>query len=145
MELLEDESVIIRSDSNDVTLTTHRIRYQSKASGSYFLTSIMLDQVCSIEVAYKSRPLLLALSIICAAAATIMMNQMSGPAMYSLFVIAVILFVSFLSSRKHLITIASGSAKISFHTKGIKDANVLNFVTRLEEARTNFQRRLTYG
>ncbi len=53
-ELLENEQIITESTNNVVTLTTHRVRYNSSSTGQAHIVSIMLEKVSSIEVHYKS-------------------------------------------------------------------------------------------
>jgi len=45
--------VISQSDNNEFTLTTHRIRQETKKWGKASLTSIMLEELCSCSLKYK--------------------------------------------------------------------------------------------
>jgi hypothetical protein len=46
MRLLDGENVLLESKSQALVLTTHRVRFEQKSS---VFTSIMLEQVCSVE------------------------------------------------------------------------------------------------
>jgi hypothetical protein len=58
MKLLDGEKVLL--ENKDLLLTTHRVRYQARSR----FTSIMLDQVCSVEGENKSYFWLLPLAIV---------------------------------------------------------------------------------
>jgi|ERR1700675_4597182 len=72
MKLLDGEKVLL--ESRDLLLTTHRVRYQARSR----FTSIMLEQVCSVEGGHRSFILLLLLAIaLLAVAATIGYSALS--------------------------------------------------------------------
>jgi hypothetical protein len=65
MKLIDGEKVLC--ESRDLLLTTHRVRYQARSR----FTSIMLEQVCSVEGENKSYFWLLPLAIVSLIAAAI--------------------------------------------------------------------------
>jgi hypothetical protein len=60
VKLFDNEQIITKSDSDAVTLTSHRVRYHDGNS----LTSIMVDQISGIVIQYSSRPILIIVAII---------------------------------------------------------------------------------
>jgi FlaG/FlaF family flagellin (archaellin) len=56
----------------------------------------------------------------------------------AVLIAAAIMIVMFFSSRKHVISIQSASTSILFHTKGMNQSVILDFVNKIEEARFNY-------
>jgi hypothetical protein len=135
--LINNEQIITKSDSDVIKLTTHRIRYQDDQT----LTSIMLDQVSGIDIQYTSKPLLIFIGLVFGASGIyFMINETDGTVGVLLFVAAAIALFMFLGSRKHVVAIGSSSSKIIFHTKGMNQKAVHDFVNKVEEARFNYSR-----
>jgi len=62
-------------------------------------------------------------------------DNMSGGLSEAGIVLGVLFIILYLTSRKHVVTILSdGGGKINFHTKGMKQEQVLDFVNKLESA-----------
>jgi hypothetical protein len=131
--LFKNESVITRSENDEVILTTHRVRH--KKSGTSSMITMMLDSVSSIRVRYESQPILILLGIGCLVGAGILSTQTDGTYAVLLLILAIVFILLFLSSRRHVISIASSSASIDFQTKEMKREKVLDFVNNLEQAR----------
>ncbi|GAA0891977.1 hypothetical protein GCM10009122_16560 [Fulvivirga kasyanovii] len=130
MNLNKNESLLVKSESEVVVLTTHRIRYQDDKE----LISIMLKQVSGIEVKYTSHPILIILAIISAIAAVVSLGNLAGHLSVLLLITAGVLIALFFSSRKHVVTILSASSRLVFHTKGMGKQTVENFVDKVEAA-----------
>ncbi|MBL6446094.1 hypothetical protein JMN32_07235 [Fulvivirga sp. 29W222] len=130
MNLFKNESILVKSESEVVVLTTHRLRYQDKKE----LTSIMLKQISSIDIKYTSHPLLIILAVITGLEGIVILsNSETEIAILALFS-AGILAALFLSSRKHVVTISSASSRLVFHTKGMGEQSVESFVDKVEAA-----------
>jgi hypothetical protein len=56
MTLLDGEKVLLETEAGDLVVTTHRVRHGSQKSE---YTSIMLEEICSVEVTRKARPWML--------------------------------------------------------------------------------------
>jgi len=132
--LFNSEQIITESGNGLITLTTHRLRYYAKSMQRAHLESIMLGNISSISLRYRSKPFYLALAIIgFAAAAWLMYNEgddsFAIPAAASLF-----LLVLYFLSRKAALAIASkGGATIYFHTTNMKRADQLQFINQIEQ------------
>lgn len=130
MNLNKNESILVKSESEVVVLTTHRIRYQDDKE----LISIMLPQVSGIEVKYTSHPILIILAIISGIAGVVLLDDSANHTSILLLITAGVLIALFFSSRKHVVTISSASARLVFHTKGMGKQAVENFVDKVEAA-----------
>ncbi|HTM91772.1 MAG TPA: hypothetical protein VL095_05110, partial [Flavisolibacter sp.] len=62
-QLMQHEIILTQSDNGQITLTTHRLRYDNAAFSKAKIVSIMLENISSIEVDYKSWFLMLILGI----------------------------------------------------------------------------------
>lgn len=128
MELLPKETIVTRSDSDAVVLTTHRIRYQDKDS----LTSIMLDKVSGVEMRYTRKPLFLVMSLLSVTAGAYLLVETASTVAAVFIVAGIILFFLYIDSRKHIVSIASSSTRITFHTKSMGKEEVKRVITLLE-------------
>ena len=142
-QLLMGESIITQSNDNQITLTTHRIRYNDSAFGKAKIVSMMLENVSSIEVHYKSWPFVLNLAILAALIGigtniTGMQNQKSDLQSIGFIQLAVaaVLFLIYFFNRKHIVSIASnGGGRIDFFTKGLSRESIIDFVDKIEAAK----------
>ncbi|UII26113.1 hypothetical protein LVD15_22850 [Fulvivirga maritima] len=131
MELWNFENIVTRSESSNLILTTHRIRYQYRKK----ITSLMLDQISGIEVGYKSKPFYLLIAILCGGAGGIAAMGQYADASIPLFFVALLTLVIYLNSRKHSITVSSASTKIIFFTSGINQEGIRHIVNQIEHTR----------
>lgn len=138
-ELFNDEKIITQSDGNLITLTNYRIRYTDKEWRRAFIVSILLKNVSSIQIKFKSNLILLGLAIIVLSATIgIALGGASGDVLIYGFVAGLILIAIYFSTRKHYLTISSkGGDKINFYTKGMGQDKVIDFVNRVEKAMLN--------
>lgn len=134
MENIPSEYDITHSENDIVKLTSHKVRYQD----GYILKSFMLDQISGIEVKYTSQPWFILLCIASIIGAVVFIDETDGIYAISSLIMAVISFFLYLYSRKHIVMIGSSSTKITFHTKGMDNDNVLAFVNKIEAARAKF-------
>lgn len=136
--LFQGETLISESDNNEITLTSHRVRYNSSSSGKGDIISIALEKISSIEIHYKSWILILLLGILFAAGGMVMgVNDRGGAMVMGLAVGGVCVLLYFLT-RKHVVTISSdGGAKINFETNGMKRDTLLDFINKIETAKAN--------
>lgn len=130
MNLIANESILVKSESETIILTTHRIRYQDK----HTLTSIMLKQVSGVGVKYTSQPILILLAIISGLGGVFLLGYTDTETAVLALVASGVLIALFFSSRKHVISISSASARLVFHTKGMSKQAVENFVDKVEDA-----------
>lgn len=138
-ELFSDEKIITQSDGNLITLTNHRIRYTDQEWGRAYIVSILLKNVSSIQIRFKSRIFILLIAIIeIGITFGVLANSNNGYEFIIGIVIGVILLSVFFTSRKHYLTVSSkGGHHINFFTKGMKQDSVIDFVNRVEKAILN--------
>lgn len=136
--LFERERLISQSDNNEITLTSHRIRYNSSSTGRGHVISIALEKISSIEIHYKSWILVLLLGILFVGAGIIIGANNNGEAMILVLILGGVCILLYFLTRKHVVTISSdGGAKINFETKGMKRETLLDFINKIEVAKSN--------
>lgn len=133
--LLDNESIITRTDDDIVVLTTCRIRYRE---GKSYMVSLMLDAVTAIEVRYHNWPIILVLSFACLIAGVYALGDGSDDFSLAMFVATAALIAAYFATRRHILRISSPSAFIQFKVKGMGADKVNAFVNKLEEARSEF-------
>jgi len=138
-DLFPNETILTESDGKVVTLTTHRIRYNSSSFGRADIASIMLEKISSIEAKYTSLIIVLIIGIatgLIGVAMGLSNNNKDSQIGMGVLIIGVIFILVYLGTRKHTITIASdGGGKITFETKGMKRETILDFINRVEKAK----------
>lgn len=132
--LFNSEQVITESGNGHITLTTHRIRYYAKSMQRAHLVSIMLSNVSSISLRYRSKPFYLALAIIGFAIAAWLLYEEGDDSFIIPTAVGLFLLVLYFLSRKAALAIASkGGATIYFHTTNMKRADQLRFINQIEK------------
>lgn len=134
--LLDNERVILQSDDDIVSFTNFRLRYAASEFGKAHIASILLEKISLVEVYYRSKTIYLILALFAIVGVLIAeINRASGEFSKAGVVIGVLFIILYLTSRKHVVTILSdGGGKINFHTKGMKQEQVLDFVNKLESS-----------
>lgn len=131
MKLINNEKKILESDKGQLILTTHRVRFDGSTAGQRKIVSIMLDEVCSCELNYKSHIILVAL-----AALSLIFGFAGGSETMLAGVIGAIIFaVTFFFTRKQMLSISSGGAAINVEAKGMKSEAVKDFIDAVELAK----------
>lgn len=139
MKLFDDETILLSNNDNTVLLTTHRIRSDFGNSSDASLTSIMLENVSSIQLNSKSHPALLSLGglgcLVGLGLAIYGRHEASAIGGLILFV-SIILLVLYYYSRKHTCVIASnGGSRIVFTTTNMKREALVDFIDKVEHAK----------
>jgi len=140
MKLFNNEEILTSTDGNIVILTTHRIRStNSYGWGQHNTTSIMLEKISSVQAVYKSYPILLVLAGLMGFIAFIVGNQSIDKGYIGFpIVIGFIFIVFYFATRKHICAIASdGGAKIAFETSNMNKELLLEFIDKVEHAKSN--------
>lgn len=136
MKLLTDEKLLFESDSGGVSLSTHRVRYESKRPGEASFKSIMLDQVSSCSINYTSYPILLILAILFVLGGAILYSLMHKPNGLAIgIVIAVIFIIAYFMTRKQVISIASPGDTIKYQMSKLSLEKGKEFIDELEKAK----------
>lgn len=137
--LFNDEIIINQMRNAAVVLTNYRIRYSRKGLSTAHTLSILLEKISSIEVHYKSYPLMLVLGMLLALGSTLISGPNKDLSILG-YGIGGLLILFFFITQKHVITVESdGGAKMNFRTKAMRPDAILNFVNQIEEAKKNRQ------
>lgn len=136
MSMMTDERLLLQSDGKNVTLTTHRVRYQSRRLGFTRVVSVMLDNLTSCELKHKSHPWLL---VVAAVFVGIAGYYATLPAMRQPTTFAAIaaggLIVAYFVTRTGIVALASPTAKITFRVK--KRTSAEHFIDATESAKND--------
>ncbi|AFZ61237.1 hypothetical protein H6G54_02995 [Anabaena cylindrica FACHB-243] len=134
MKLIHDEEVIVEICSNQLVLTTHRIRYQTEIYGNVELTSIMLEEIASCSLVRKNHASLLVMALLLTFIGIGPLVTMTEGIliMYLIIMIDVILVVIYLVIRHPVILITSAGESIKLRITTMKLDAVLNFINTVE-------------
>lgn len=129
ISLLPDESVVMSSDQDILTLTTRRVRYDSAAPGSSNFISITLNSVASCGLITKSYAFL---PVLGTAVALFGVFQ-RGSEQIAALAFAGVLIVAYFLTRKAVISIASnGGQTILVPAKGMNRKTIVEFLEAIE-------------
>lgn len=135
--LFEGEEILLSSGDKAITLTNKRLRQNESSAGRVHITSIHLEKISSVEIHFKSWILILVLGILLLIGGVIGLIQADKNVSTGAFILGGIFIVIYFITRRHLITVASdGGAKINIIAKGMKRENVLDFVNKIENAKS---------
>ena len=136
MELMKDEKVLLTSDTNELTLTTHRIRFKSSGYGFKNVISFLLEELDSCSIMYKSNPVLIVLAILFIIGGLIASGQRgAGGIAAIILIIAVILIIAFFLTRKAVLRISSKSSHIYIKIKSMSMEKLIEFIDSVESAK----------
>lgn len=137
-QFFEGEQLITQSDDKTLTLTNQRLRYNSSNYSNAHIVSIMLNNISSIEIHYKSSVLMLIIGVLLVIGGVIMGASDQGEAFVAGVGLGCLFVLFYFLTRKHVITISSdGGSKINFQTKGMKREILLDFINKIELAKSN--------
>ncbi|NUO78587.1 hypothetical protein HUU05_00800 [candidate division KSB1 bacterium] len=127
---------ILDSPVTGLMISTHRVRMETQTSGRAQITSIMLDQLCSCETRYVSRPVLLVIAGISALLGLIMQNFLrSQPGFMFLLVIAVVLVLIYFNTRYEAVSLASAKGEINVKISVSDVQTVRHLIDQVEAAK----------
>lgn len=137
MELLPDEKVLLLSDDNELTLTTHRVRLESQSLGRAQIISIMLEELASCSMTRVSHPIFLILAgVSIVIGAVVASNGRGNEGALTLGLVAAVVFVIlYFANRQQIIALASAGATINVNTQGMNPETVRAFINRAETAK----------
>jgi hypothetical protein len=144
-KLLRTEEVVAELATDNLVLTTHRIRHRIASSGREEFVSIMLDQIATCGTFRRSRPLLIlmaVLSIFLGFLSRAEDSAMSNNYFASSLVIALALIVAYLLTIRQVLELASAGTTIRANIKGMSQLEIDHFVNEIEKAKDQryFQR-----
>ena len=135
MKLINDEQKILQSDTGQLILTTHRVRFDASASGQRKIVSIMLDELCSCELNASSNILLILLAAVSAIMG--LFGFLAGDLiMIPTGIVGAIVFaMAYLYTRRQALSLASAGATINVAAKGMKAEDIKDFIDAVEQAK----------
>jgi hypothetical protein len=137
MQLLSDEELLVSSNQDRVILTSQRVHLNDKEWGRSYKITLFLENISSIENVYKSNPVLLVIAALGLIVGLLTVDRAyEGGLAFGAFTVAVIFFLLWLNSRRHVVTIASNrGAKLNFLVEGMGEAQVQDFVDKVQAAK----------
>jgi hypothetical protein len=144
MKLLEGEATISEAIEH-LTLTTHRVRYDERASGATRIVSITLDAVSSCGIVSKSHPILLVLAVVAGLLGVLLLNSDMGEGNVrtGLFLAAVALAIAYLATRTVALAISSSGESIMVAASGVVPDVLIGFIDAVEQAKLKYLDRAT--
>lgn len=133
MRLLEGERVIVTSDGDKLVLSTHRVRYESRRAGRAELVSIMLEEISSCAVVYRSN---VAFVVAAFLAALVAASGRFPDYQIALWVVTVLALVGYYFSRRQVLSLTSAGDSIRVPTVGMKFDAVKEFIDSVEAAKS---------
>ena len=136
VKLLPEEKVLIEANDGILTLTTHRVRLDQRASGKSRLIGITLDAVASCGLVTRSLPLLLVVAGLIALFGFVQLTQRSGTDTGAVLLLVAAAFVAaYFFTRSSVLAVASAGETISVAVKGMSRDAIVDFVETLERAK----------
>jgi hypothetical protein len=134
--LFSDESIISESDNKQVTLTTHRLRFQTSSNS----TSFMLEKISSIQTIHQSAGILLLLGILVmigGIAVGSQQQQMEQAAPAGILVGLVFILLYFFTIKNVAVVTADCGTKITIEMDGKKKEAMMDFINQVEKAKND--------
>ncbi|HEY4207832.1 MAG TPA: hypothetical protein VGM31_13505 [Puia sp.] len=145
MNLLSNEIILVKSNDDTIILTNLRLHMTSRKWGKTYQTTIFLEDISSIENAYKNNISYLIFAIIAffAGVVYITTNRYLIVYTYMAFIMGGIFLSLWLSFRGQTVTFCSkGGQSLSFFVDRMNSEQVDDFIHKVEEARLRRIRQL---
>ena len=133
MRLMDKEEKIAELLKGQVTLTTHRVRYERKIGGDPCLTSIMLEDLCWCDMVYRSNFILILLGIMVSIISVVVGFIYSYA--FTGILLGLIFIVAYFSGRGSILALASAAGKMKFEVKGVGFQDIVDFIDQVEDAK----------
>ena len=112
--LFENEEILLRPNNTNVSLTNRLLR---KSTGKEYMISMHLESISTIEMQYKSWPLILVLGVLLVLM-SIFLGFQNPKLMPPVLILGPVCIFAYFSSRFHINTISSnGGAKMNIQTR----------------------------
>lgn len=146
--MLPGERELFASDTGELVLTTHRLRMKSQQAGAASFVSIMLDQVASSSVAYRSYPLLMVLAAVAGMVAILGLISDSRDSMQFVVLGLVGSFgfaLGYLVTRRMTLSFASAGEALHVNAKNMPMGTAVEFIEAVEAARADYVKEIHRG
>lgn len=134
--VIDGESIVLESTNGELRVTTHRVRYLLKRTGSTRFVSMMLDAITSCEVTHTSFPALIVIAVLVFLAGIAMNTSRDSTPSVIGAVLAGIVIVVYFATRRQVVRISSPSAHIDVLLIGIGFDEAVRIVDAIEVAKT---------
>ncbi len=131
MKPIKGEKKIQSTYKDQLILTTHRVRYDARTAGQRKVVSIMLDELCSCELNYKSHIVFLLLAIISLGYGF----GVGGDAQIPGIIGGVVMILAFAFTRKQILSLASAGGAIEVKVEGSNAKKIIDFIDAVELAK----------
>ena len=142
MNLLHDEKILREmreTSSKNLTLTTHRLRFQTETFGNSQIKSIMLEELASCSLVKKTQPLLLVLAGLCFLIGLVFSRGVArSNSSYFIvisLIIAGVLVLIYFFNQQQIIAFASAGTTICVNVQGMNSEDTKMFIDEVEEAK----------
>jgi hypothetical protein len=139
MQLLPDEEILVSSNQDKIILTNQRIHLSDSEWGKSYQITIFLENISSIEMLYKSNPLLLVLATVCLLVGLFTTSagfENNSTLRVGGFMLSIIFLVFWFYSKNRMVTIApNGGSKLNFRVDGMKTLDVTGFIDKVMQAK----------
>ena len=135
MNLMPGEKILLESDTKELVLTTHRIRFETKKPGRAYLASIMLEELRSCEIRYASNPSLIILAVIFIIVwvASLISKYSTGVTIG--FIGCLVFTIAYLWTRRQVISLSSSTATINLRISGMSFDKAKELIDNIEIAK----------
>jgi len=136
MKLINGEEKLLEVNGDELVLTTHRIRNETKSFGKRTITSLLLDELSSCQLSHRSHPLLLVFAFV-GFIATIFafFVHLNIAELAIILTVSLVLAAIFFITRKQVIKFDTAGASIIVKTKGMKPEIIKEFIDEAEIAK----------
>ena len=131
MTLFPDESVVIKSDDNAVTLTTHRICFEQKGFQTSGTKNIMLEHITSSESLTNKYYFWL---IVASFGILVLLGGDNDIKVFG-GIAGMVGIAAFFLTRKAFVKIASPTSEILINVKGMDRSKILEFIDKVEQTK----------
>jgi hypothetical protein len=137
MNLLSNESVLVKSNDDKIILTNLRIHMTSRKWGRTYRITIFLEDISTIEHANISNVYYLVLAAFSFMLGVLSIgNPETIPSIYGGFILGGIFLSLWLSTRGHQVTFCSkGGHSLRFMADQMDDDQIEEFIHKVEQAR----------
>ena len=134
--MLENEKIIIESDTNEFILTTHRVRQEIKYRGNKQMKSILLEELDSCSIKYKSNITFLIIGIVIALLGIFSSGAIDGGPVIGI-IIGGIFGAIYYFTRSIVISLPSTKEIILINAKGVGFEKSKELIDSVEEAKNS--------
>ncbi|HKI06080.1 MAG TPA: hypothetical protein VKK31_29140 [Thermoanaerobaculia bacterium] len=144
MKLFPGESPVSETSDKHLTLTTHRVRYDQRVSGTTQVIGITLDAVSSCGIISKSYPILLLLAVVASGFGALRFQENGDQSMtYGPLAVAAVLVAAYFLSRTMVLAISSPGESIKVSVTGLSQDALVALVEDVEHAKLKYLGKIT--